>query len=440
VYKFLRSCIPVVGVVVALLGLLGSTAAQAAGPAGRDLTSGAIQKPDVRAGSSDCQDAHLLVKTVSRVATAKAIKDGKLSGTTCKLTAPAGVGATTTLSRLAFCFETAASSDIERSNSCKTELYRYTLFVVLENGVREPIGFTDFSVNSVILLTGRSPRWTDNVKFIPMASGGTPQGSELVKLAKITVTHSCAVPGCVVPFSAAAIDQPFSTLTGRVTSTASFEPTPIAPNARVNMASQFDFFFTNPAAAEPTNRLTFDAITFHRCDNALGNIPPGCAFDDVMPIHEIQTGPENEEYAKHVRYAQEYGLTSILTRTTNDEIQRENAALACPSFIPRNGLDCDEYPFASTLEGAAKFKNFVGGVDAFRKTLRVQEGSRGEVTILLNCRITALLVPLRRVGDSSGFSVCLINPSHNASGGGSLLQFYIENRVIDQDRFRVIVR
>lgn len=47
------------------------------------------------------------------------------------------------------------------------------------------------------------------------------------------------------------------------------------------------------------------------------------------------------------------------------------------------------------------------------------------------------LAPARRLGDSSGFSVCLIPVFDNRSGGGTLSNFYYDNRVLDGDAFKV---
>ena len=45
----------------------------------------------------------------------------------------------------------------------------------------------------------------------------------------------------------------------------------------------------------------------------------------------------------------------------------------------------------------------------------------------------------RRTGDSGGYSTCMIPSDETTGGGVDLNGFYIDNRVIDGDQFRVRV-
>ncbi|WP_427168916.1 NucA/NucB deoxyribonuclease domain-containing protein (plasmid) [Streptomyces sp. C1-1] len=69
---------------------------------------------------------------------------------------------------------------------------------------------------------------------------------------------------------------------------------------------------------------------------------------------------EFPELAKHVEYAQntknlpgKHGTRRYLTRLTNKEKITGNRRKACPSSLERPpGKQCDEYPMASTWQGA----------------------------------------------------------------------------------------
>ena len=99
------------------------------------------------------------------------------------------------------------------------------------------------------------------------------------------------------------------------------------------------------------------------------------------------------------------------------EYETENRDNACrknprvPSPVPTN-TDCDEYPFASSLEGAA-----AGGVE------RTFPG----------CQLPAVA----QGGTGPGYSICFINRNDNRGGGVDLRWFYHWNRVLMNDPFHV---
>jgi hypothetical protein len=185
----------------------------------------------------------------------------------------------------------------------------------------------------------------------------------------------------------------FPVVAPQVKDTASFDPRLDGPNDRTLTSDRWEYFFSNPAADPPSTEKALIGSGPHRCDSALPNLNPGCAYPAEIPIHTVTGGP-NDKYVRHVQLSIDAGLPDFLTRTTDEKLEARNNDIACPRSIPRNGLDCDEYPFAST----------------------------------------------RLRGDSSGFSVCLIPVFDNRSGGGKLSNFYYDNRVLDLDVFKVPVR
>jgi hypothetical protein len=108
-----------------------------------------------------------------------------------------------------------------------------------------------------------------------------------------------------------------------------------------------------------------------------------------------------------------------LTRTMNQSIIDANRATSCPWWLPRpEGKSCDEYPFASTLEGAAS-RPHLG---------RTFSG----------CSLDGIF-PLGYPGQGEGWSACMIDARQNSSGGGLLGAFYTRERILDGDQFFTFV-
>ncbi|WP_225827124.1 NucA/NucB deoxyribonuclease domain-containing protein [Streptomyces naphthomycinicus] len=161
--------------------------------------------------------------------------------------------------------------------------------------------------------------------------------------------------------------------------------------------------FTNPRWAAPTNEITLSSPTV-RCDNALpGTSRIGCVMPYIPELVYSKRG-EFPELAKHIEYAQntkhlpgKHGTSKYLTRLTDKAKIKKNRAKACPSSRPRPaGKECDEYPFASTWQGAST--------------------------------------------GSGNFSWRMIPKKQNQDGGKALGNFYLYNRILEKDRFLVWIR
>ncbi|MFD2418259.1 NucA/NucB deoxyribonuclease domain-containing protein [Amycolatopsis pigmentata] len=156
--------------------------------------------------------------------------------------------------------------------------------------------------------------------------------------------------------------------------------------------------FTNPGWLEPV--VTSGATPAVRCDNMFStSIAAGCVVPTVKPVMIYELGGPYPELARHIQEAQAKGLPGgtadqPLTRTTEKDAQDRNSKVACPTSFPKKpGEDCDEYPFASTWEGAA-----FGPYDAEA-----------------------------------------INSKQNQLGGNALQQFYNQERVLNHDPFVVTI-
>ncbi|MFJ8387680.1 NucA/NucB deoxyribonuclease domain-containing protein [Streptomyces sp. NPDC094438] len=102
-----------------------------------------------------------------------------------------------------------------------------------------------------------------------------------------------------------------------------------------------------------------------RCDNTPRMSPVadgGCVYPQVTPTYDVSVTGPYDQVAWHIDWAQRNlknhwgwkGHGPALTRTLDKALINKNRGTACPSSIPRPaGKSCDEYPFASTHQGAS---------------------------------------------------------------------------------------
>lgn len=107
-----------------------------------------------------------------------------------------------------------------------------------------------------------------------------------------------------------------------------------------------------------------------RCDNTPRMSPVaygGCVYPDYTPTYGISVTGPYDQVGWHILWAQRnlahhwgwQGHGPELTRTMTRSLIRANRRTACPSSIPRPpGKSCDEYPFASTHQGASVNPDF----------------------------------------------------------------------------------
>ncbi|WP_343972943.1 NucA/NucB deoxyribonuclease domain-containing protein [Kribbella koreensis] len=158
-----------------------------------------------------------------------------------------------------------------------------------------------------------------------------------------------------------------------------------------------------------------------RCDNMTPGITSvGCVvWASVPTIGYALSGPY-PELASHIQRAQQSGLPGApggtpLTRIFTGDDSQDNRTAACPgSFTRPSGKSCDEYPFASSDEGA-------------------RNSSNGRT--FADCSIPQL--PIGITGP--GFSACMINAQQNSGGGSVLGGFYRTNRLLQGDKFNVSI-
>ncbi|MGW6456008.1 NucA/NucB deoxyribonuclease domain-containing protein [Streptomyces sp. NPDC055078] len=197
--------------------------------------------------------------------------------------------------------------------------------------------------------------------------------------------------------------------------------------------TEWTYQYNAPLWITPSTPITVSPPRV-RGDHALpGPTRAGVVFPDYVPTMQYsRTGPY-PELAKHIAEAQASGLPGAragepLQRTTGT-LLRQNRDRSCPrgpgSYPRPAGKTCDEYPFASTWQGASTAQPH--GRGPARTYDRVQ------------CSIS------EPVGTGpQGYSVCMIDATQNREGGRALNRFYVTERVLpsttqrtDADSFHV---
>jgi hypothetical protein len=161
--------------------------------------------------------------------------------------------------------------------------------------------------------------------------------------------------------------------------------------------------FTGPRT-NPSNEIALPTPSV-RCDTAYPgpSLLPGCVMPYIPELVYNKAG-EYPQLAQHIEDAQniknlpgKHGTTNYLTRLTDQTKIDANRNTACPKSIPRPLVaSCDEYPFASTWQGA-----FTGG---------------------------------------GNYSMRMIDAKQNSGGGRTLGGFYLYNRILEKDRFLVWIK
>jgi hypothetical protein len=186
---------------------------------------------------------------------------------------------------------------------------------------------------------------------------------------------------------------------------------------REHVGGYWHVTFSNPAwVATATGDFT---TADSRCDNAYSRVAANCVFPNV-PATMSFSSTANPEFYNHVQRALLSGLpgaagsSTYLHRVFSPSVARQNGDTACPASLPRpTGMQCDEYPFRSTYEGA-----YTGGDPTPRSFPGCQ------------------MPDPTRTGPS-GFSRCFINATQNQSAGAYLGNFYRDQRMLATDPFQI---
>ncbi|BCJ68438.1 NucA/NucB deoxyribonuclease domain-containing protein [Polymorphospora rubra] len=301
--------------------------------------------------------------------------------------------------------------NMSRFVMCKSGGGLYQVIVAQGGSV---VGEIYFNYSSMVTLQARDLRWTQSFEYSPVRAWGV-----------LGTPTLWSVPDCMFYCSIVGGNPPTGSALSVLSGSATFT-SPRLPGQYWGSRSDWGFWFVNPATVNQVTTTLWTNYPGHRCDDALPGGTAGCANQDFVPTLDV---PESRYpmYASHIRHAiRTTNLPSQLTRTTNSAVIDANRNTSCPtgpSYPRPAGYTCDEYPFASTAQGAAA--NPAGFTFNFN-TNRLGR---------LLCQVPWLTE--HRSTTNRGHSVCMIPTAENSLGGSDLQSFFLDNRVIDRDNFNV---
>lgn len=296
--------------------------------------------------------------------------------------------------------------------ACRYEGVAYDLKRVDSNGVLRTIGtISGTEYRDVLPTWNRLTTWT-RYSFTVREVTGEAAGATMD--ASVACTGgNCATSGSnrtILAQQGAELEATWSHTVGIATSSKELR------DLTVNLG-------VRKAGAYPLNHKL--GMTTIRCDNLGGSrAEVGCRVKGTTPVFSmLDSGPS---MLRHLRASAAAGLPGFvggrqLRRETNQQEIRWNREYSCGRVTgPRpSGMDCDEYPFAST------------------KHTRVQSGMNKVTYSWCGIRDTGFVTD--PTGTNNITSVCLLPASENRRAGAKLGWFYVKSRVLEDDLFWVSV-
>ncbi|HZM76287.1 MAG TPA: hypothetical protein VFC19_11200 [Candidatus Limnocylindrales bacterium] len=369
---------------------------------------------DTQPAEDECAKLKALPPDPNRKGTLACVTDAPPPSPLPSLT-PDGFGTQAILPLPPFCFEHAFDGWwYTRTQACAITS---KIVIVLDAETLLPIGDMLFLEFSFSYTSGGISTWAQQIDIRPFLA----HGAGALPGTMVSGTASCRL-SCIARISNFP-PQPVTTALGSsATGEAFFDTTAVIPGMVGDAFTKWTYRFTNPGWLLPTTPGTAEPPKV-RCDNAVpGYSQIGCIFSDYTPVMQYSRDGLYPELARHIGDAQASGLPGAypngapLVRMVDEAQQTANRNAACPRAYPRPiTKSCDEYPFASTRQGAAQPPLGPGRTFSY-------------------CSITPLP---QGVTAPTGYSACMIDAWQNSTGGSALNTFFQENRVIDNDEYRV---
>lgn len=295
---------------------------------------------------------------------------------------------------------------VDRFEACRMT-YMHVLITRVVQGQVYQIG--EIVLQTVMYTyTLSGPAWEYNVNFENVGEAGETSGTTLSGSLYCSGVCDVFIPG------------PFSGLingSGTIVASGAIFDAPIGQNQIGFATSAVHMAVTKPNATPTTPS---DLVSTRvRCDTISGPGNDGCVYPDGPPQRFFVDWGTFPDAAEHIATAQGAGAPGEnipLTRTSDPARIFSNRYEACFQLggPPRPaGMSCDEYPFASTTQGAAS--------------------APYDGRTLSWCQIWWL--PDEYSKATASWSACIINDWENTGVGNELGQFYGQYHVIDGDEF-----
>lgn len=280
------------------------------------------------------------------------------------------------------------------------------------DGVEEQTGSFDAVLVHYMYMAKDQTTWASQITLSPSSESGDAVG------ASFEMTPACVGSACTLVSSYAPSQAPAVGEQAQAESYFSW-PDDVVNSYGTGAPVWYLTVVAGQAVSNPVSQTGPET----RCDNMIPSLASGCVESTDTPEINYDQGYW-PNFGNHVDAAQQSGLpggeywdNTTLHRTQDQDLMDANRGVACPASIPRpSGDDCDEYPFASTREGASA------------------SGGHGGRTFY-GCQVSSL--PTGVTG-ATGYSICMIDSSENRRAGSFLnSDLYMPYRIIDGDPFYV---
>jgi hypothetical protein len=254
--------------------------------------------------------------------------------------------------------------------------------------------------------------WGEALKGTITAKADTPtrqeeelEGVEDEDLSDCTVESSSFPAKAISPLNSWGTGESF------------FDSNAITPGDKALCATRWNITITNGGQAPV--KAAYKLKQF-RCDNATGGRPNAGCVVPWFPSLLTYSKASAPDLVRHVTLAQQSGLPGAtyeapLKRSTNEPLNASNRSLACGDAPSIAGKSCDEYPFATTLNGLTNMAPRARRTFADCDLPNIPSGTTGPKAV----------------------SICMIPVADQSYQGGKNAQFYRAERMLHGDPFRV---
>ncbi len=275
------------------------------------------------------------------------------------------------------------------------------------NGVRVQSGLATFALMSYVYTSATLGTWAHQFSISQSTASGEAVGYSV--MGAFGCAGACTTSGGTIPVTA---------LTNGVWHDyeAFGDTTATTPGAIGSGQSLWDFNYVKGSIISDTATMWSPTV---RCDRAVPGASLGCVLPDWTPgiTYYAASWPT---FGPHIVAAQASGLPggspqNPLNRTTDQVLRDANRTLSCGNAPSIPLFSCDEYPFASTYQGAV---NSGGGPRTYSW-----------------CQMT---LPGPSSTGPLGYSVCMIDANENSLAGSSMnTVLFMGQRVMEGDPFYV---
>lgn len=259
-----------------------------------------------------------------------------------------------------------------------------TIIVVqLEDGTPDGSEETyKFGVQTQVSLSPASTRFDIEVTAVALTTSGDDPALD----PSVTITSQCDHPCSITSPQIMAVGTPEVAEGGASNEVITHPDHVVWPEPAISLYADY--------GGDESNTVSWPIVPVIRCDHMYPREwrKPGCVFPDFTPTVDMSSLPV---IAENIRKVQGRGIhvgrpggRHPLHRNSGSQERDKNRHLVCPKHEKRPpGSSCDEYPFASTVEGGTSLPP----IDRYRGWVPAHENQSQGVILSRFYRVNRIL-------------------------------------------------